>query len=75
MMEGNAKGTGMKNYLNKALEETKPLDETLVAANIRDRIRVALENVPEWVKMSVQGQEDTIQYVWDKTKPTDYGAT
>ena len=68
MMEGKPRDITMRSFLSRAV------DETLIAAAISDRVRMALENVPEWVKISEMDKQDCVEYVTSKI-PTEYGAT
>lgn len=68
MMEGKPQDITMRSYLNKAV------DETLIAASIADRVRMALENVPEWVKISEQEKLECVEFVSARI-PKEFGAT
>jgi len=68
MMDGKPRDITLKSYLHKAV------DETLIAASIADRVRMALENVPEWVKISEADKLECIEFVAERI-PTEYGAT
>jgi hypothetical protein len=68
MREPKPRDITMRSYLNNAI------DETLIAASIADRVRMALENVPEWVKISETDKLDCVEYVASKI-PKEYGAT
>lgn len=65
MMDGNPRDITMKSYLKKGIEET------LIAASMSGRVRMALENVPEFVKMPMMDQQEIIDFVASKI-PQEY---
>jgi len=68
MMEQKTRNITMKSYLKRGI------DETLIAASIEDRVRMALENVPEWVVIPEVDKDECVQMVAAKI-PVQYGAT
>lgn len=60
MMEQKTRDITMRSYLGRAV------DETLVAASIEGRIRMALENVPEWVVIPEADKEECVMMVASK---------
>ncbi len=68
MMEQKTRNITMKSYLKRGI------DETLIAAAIEDRVRMALENVPEWVVIPEVDKDECVQMVASKI-PVQYGAT
>ena len=56
----------MKSYLKEAV------DETLIAASIENRVRMALENVPEWVVIPDADKDECVRMVASKI-PSQYG--
>ena len=68
MMEQKTRDITMKSYLKKGI------DETLIAASIQDRVRMALENVPEWVVIPEADKDECVMMVASKI-PVQYGAT
>lgn len=65
MMDGNPRDITMKAYLKKGVKET------LIAASMSGRVRMALENVPEFVKLPMVDQEEIIEFVASRI-PQDY---
>lgn len=68
MMEQKTRNITMKSYLKRGI------DETLIAASIEDRVRMALENVPEWVVIPEVDKDECVMMVASKI-PVQYGAT
>ena len=68
MMEQKTRDITMKSYLKRGV------DETLIAASIEDRVRMALENVPEWVVIPEVDTDECVRMVASKI-PVQYGAT
>jgi len=68
MMEQKTRDITMKSYLRRGV------DETLIAASIEDRVRMALENVPEWVVIPEVDKDECVMMVASKI-PVQYGAT
>jgi len=66
MMEQKTRNITMKSYLGKAV------DETLIAASIENRVRMALENVPEWVVIPEADKDKCVQMVASMI-PAQYG--
>lgn len=66
MMEQNTRNITMKSYLKEAV------DETLIAASIENRVRMALENVPEWVVIPEADKDECVMMVTSKI-PSQYG--
>lgn len=60
MMEPKMRSITMKDYLKSAV------DETLIAASIKDRVRMALENVPEWVTLPEDVKTECVEFVSSK---------
>ena len=50
----------MKSYLKRSI------DETLIAASIENRVRMALENVPEWVVLPEADKDECVMMVTSK---------
>ena len=67
-MEQKTRNITMKSYLKRGI------DETLIAASIEDRVRMALENVPEWVVIPEVDKDECVMMVASKI-PVQYGAT
>jgi hypothetical protein len=65
MMDGNPRDITMRGYLKKGVEET------LIAASMSGRVRMALENVPEFVKLPMVDQQEIIDFVASKI-PQEY---
>jgi hypothetical protein len=65
MMDGTPRDITMKSYLKRSV------GETLIAASMTGRVRMALENVPEFVKLPMVDQEEIINFVADRI-PQEY---
>jgi hypothetical protein len=59
-MEPKIKSITMRDYLKKAV------DETLIAASVKNRVRMALENVPEWVTLPEDIKNECVDFVSNK---------
>jgi hypothetical protein len=68
MMEQKTRNITMRSYLKRGI------DETLIASSIENRVRMALENVPEWVVIPEVDKDECVTMVASKI-PVQYGAT
>jgi len=65
MMEQKTRNITMKSYLGRAV------DETIIRESIEGRVRMALENIPEWVVIPEADKEKCVRMVASMI-PTQY---